>query len=318
MSTVILLAGVAAQAAALPQGSARNLHTAAGKQHERYSRYSGRPSSAACVREGLFMEIDLKGFRALVTGSTAGIGAAIAERLGLSGAEVIVNGRTAARVAQAIASLQAKAPRAHFHSAPGDVGTAEGAAAILAAAGDVDILVNNAGWFEPKDAFEITDEEWRKAFDINVLGAVRLTRALGPRMRAKGYGRIVFISSESALQIPTEMIHYGMSKTAMLSLTRGFAQALRQSGVTVNAVLPGPTLSEGVGGFLSNLARDQGKTVAEVEQGFFEHARPTSLLKRFIEPMEIANVVAFVCSREAAAITGAPIRADGGVLLSIA
>jgi NAD(P)-dependent dehydrogenase (short-subunit alcohol dehydrogenase family) len=263
------------------------------------------------------MQIDLKGFRALVTGSSAGIGAAIAERLALSGAEVVVNGRTAGRVAKAIASLQAKAPGARFHAAPGDVATAEGAAAILAAAGDVDILVNNAGWFEPKEAFEITDEEWRKAFDTNVLGAVRLTRALGPRMRDKGYGRIVFISSESGVQIPTEMIHYGMSKTAMLSLTRGFAQALKQTGVTVNAVLPGPTLSEGVGGFLSDLARDQGKTVAEIEQGFFEHARPTSLLKRFIDPMEVANVVTFVCSREASAITGAPIRADGGVILSI-
>lgn len=263
------------------------------------------------------MQIDLKGFRALVTGSSAGIGAAIAERLALSGAEVVVNGRTAGRVAKAIASLQAKAPGARIHAAPGDVATAEGAAAILAAAGDVDILINNAGWFEPKEAFEITDEEWRKAFETNVLGAVRLTRALGPRMRDKGYGRIVFISSESGVQIPTEMIHYGMSKTAMLSLTRGFAQALKQTGVTVNAVLPGPTLSEGVGGFLSDLARDQGKTVAEIEQGFFEHARPTSLLKRFIDPMEVANVVAFVCSREASAITGAPIRADGGVILSI-
>jgi NAD(P)-dependent dehydrogenase (short-subunit alcohol dehydrogenase family) len=263
------------------------------------------------------MQIDLKGFRALVTGSSAGIGAAIAERLALSGAEVVVNGRTAGRVAKAIASLQAKAPDARFHAAPGDIATAEGAAAILAAAGDVDILINNAGWFEPKDAFEITDDEWRKAFDTNVLGAVRLTRALGPRMRDKGYGRIVFISSESGVQIPTEMIHYGMSKTAMLSLTRGFAQALKQTGVTVNAVLPGPTLSEGVGGFLSDLARDQRKTVAEIEQNFFEHARPTSLLKRFIDPMEVANVVAFVCSREASAITGAPIRADGGVILSI-
>ena len=263
------------------------------------------------------MQIDLKGFRALVTGSTAGIGAAIAERLALSGAEVIVNGRTAGRVATAIASLQAKAPHARFHGAHGDVATAEGAEAILAAAGDIDILVNNAGWFEPKDAFEITDEEWRKAFDTNVLGAIRLTRALGPRMRDKGYGRIVFISSESGVQIPTEMIHYGMSKTAMLSLTRGFAQALKQTGVTVNAVLPGPTLSEGVGGFLNDLARTQGKTAAEIEQGFFEHARPTSLLQRFIDPVEIANVVAFVCSREASAITGAPIRADGGVILSI-
>src|SRR6202012_5825566 len=140
---------------------------------------------------------------------------------------------------------------------------------------------------------------------------------LAPYMRGKGFGRIVFISSESGLQIPTEMIHYGMSKTAQLSLTRGFAQALKQTGVTVNAVLPGPTLSEGVGGFLDNLARDQGKTVADIEKGFFEHARPTSLLQRFIEPDEVPNPVAFVGSREASAINGSPVRVDGGVVLSI-
>ena len=263
------------------------------------------------------MKIDLKGLRALVTGSTAGIGAAIAARLAQNGAEVVVNGRTPERVSKAIATLQAGAPGARFYAAPGDVATAKGVDAILAAAGQVDILVNNAAWFEPKDAFEIGDEDWQKAFDTNVLSGVRLTRALAPHMRAKGFGRIVFISSESAIQIPTEMIHYGLSKTAQLSLTRGFAQALVKSGVTVNAVLPGPTLSEGAGGFLENLARAQGKTLAEVEKGFFEHARPTSLLKRFIDPEEVANVVAFVCSREASAITGAPIRVDGGVVLSI-
>ena len=263
------------------------------------------------------MQIDLRGLRALVTGSTAGIGEAIAARLAQNGAEVVINGRTAERVTKAIASLQAKAPGARFRAAPGDVATAKGVQAILAAAGDVDILVNNAGWFEPKNAFEISDADWQKAFDINVLSGVRLTRALAPRMRDKGFGRIVFISSESGIQIPTEMIHYGSSKTAQLSLTRGFAQALERSGVTVNAVLPGPTLSEGVEGFIDNLAREQGKSVAEVEQGFFQHARPTSLLKRFIKPDEVADVVAFVCSREASAITGAPIRVDGGVVLSV-
>ncbi len=263
------------------------------------------------------MQIDLKGLRALVTGSTAGIGEAIAERLATNGAEVVINGRTAERVARTIASLQAKAPGARFRAAPGDVSTAKGVDAIVAAAGEVDILVNNAGWFEPKNALEISDADWQKAFDINVMSGVRLTRALAPRMRDKGFGRIVFISSESGIQIPTEMIHYGLTKTAQLSLTRGFAQTLKQSGVTVNAVLPGPTLSEGVGGFIDNLAREQGKTATEMEEGFFEHARPTSLLKRFIKPDEVADVVAFVCSREASAITGAPIRVDGGVVLSI-
>jgi NAD(P)-dependent dehydrogenase (short-subunit alcohol dehydrogenase family) len=263
------------------------------------------------------MQIDLKGLRALVTGSTAGIGEAIATRLAQNGAEVVVNGRTAERVTKAIAALQTKAPGARFHAAPGDVATAKGVDSILAAAGEVDILVNNAAWFEPKDAFEITDGDWHKAFDTNVLSGIRLTRALAPHMRRKGWGRIVFISSESGIQIPTEMIHYGLSKTAQLSLMRGFAQALSQSGVTVNAVLPGPTLSEGVGGFIDNLARAQGKTPEEISKGFFEHARPTSLLKRFIEPDEVANTVAFVCSREASAITGAPIRVDGGVVLTI-
>jgi NAD(P)-dependent dehydrogenase (short-subunit alcohol dehydrogenase family) len=262
------------------------------------------------------MQIDLTGMRALVTGSTAGIGAAIAERLAQSGAEVAVNGRTEIRVADAVRRFREKVPAGRFHSAPGDVATVEGAQAILAACGRVDVLVNNAGWFEPKDAFAITDEEWQKAFDINVLGAVRLTRALAPPMRERGWGRIVFISSESGVQIPTEMIHYGMTKTALLALTRGFAQALVQSGVTVNAVLPGPTRSEGVVGFVDQLAREKGVTAQQFEDEFFQHARPTSLLKRFIEPGEIADVVAFVCSREASAITGAPIRADGGVILS--
>jgi NAD(P)-dependent dehydrogenase (short-subunit alcohol dehydrogenase family) len=277
-----------------------------------------RPSYPRCERAKVIpMQIDLKGLRALVTGSTAGIGAAIAERLAQNGAEVVINGRTADRVSKAIASLQAKAPAARFHAAPGDVGTPKGVESIVAAAGDVDILVNNAGWFEPKNAFEISDDDWNKVFDINVMSGVRLTRALAPRMRAKGFGRIVFISSESAIQIPTEMIHYGLSKTAQLSLTRGFAQELKQSGVTVNAVLPGPTLSEGVGGLIDNIAREQRQTVEEVEQGFFEHMRPTSLLKRFIKPEEVADVVAFICSREASAITGAPIRVDGGVVSSI-
>src|SRR5580698_4087543 len=254
------------------------------------------------------MQIDLKGLRALVTGSTAGIGEAIAGRLAQNGAEVVINGRTAERVSKAIVALQAKAPGARFHAAPGDVSTAKGCEAIVAATGKVDILVNNAGCFEQKDAFEISDADWQKAFDVNVMSGIRLTRALAPRMRDKGFGRIVFISSESGIQIPTEMIHYGLSKTAQLSLMRGFAQALQQTGVTVNAVLPGPTLSEGVGGFIENLAREQGKSVADVEQGFFRDARPTSLLKRFIQPEEIADAVVFVCSREASAITGAPIR----------
>ncbi len=264
------------------------------------------------------MQIDLSGKRALVTGSSAGIGWAIARKLAESGVEVAVNGRTAERVESAIAELKAAVPGGGFTAAPGDVATAQGCAAIAEAAGDVDILVNNAGWFDPKDAFSIPDEDWTKAFELNVMSGVRLTRHYGPKMRDKGWGRIVFIASESAVQIPTEMIHYGFSKTAQLSLTRGFAQALAQSGVTVNAVLPGPTRSEGVGTFLKTLAEQGGVTEADVERDFFLHGRPSSLIKRFEESSEIAEVVAFVCSKEAAIITGAPIRAEGGILQSIA
>jgi NAD(P)-dependent dehydrogenase (short-subunit alcohol dehydrogenase family) len=264
------------------------------------------------------MQIDLTGKRALVTGSSAGIGWAIARKLAESGAEVAVNGRTAERVDSAIAGVKAEVSGGRFAAAAGDVATAEGCAAIAEAAGDVDILINNAGWFDPKDAFAIPDEDWTKAFELNVMSGVRLTRHYGPKMRAKGWGRIVFIASESGVQIPTEMIHYGFSKTAQLALTRGFAQALAQTGVTVNAVLPGPTRSEGVGTFIKSLADQGGTTEADIERGFFEHGRPTSLIKRFIESEEIADVVAFVCSKEAAIITGAPIRAEGGILQSIA
>jgi NAD(P)-dependent dehydrogenase (short-subunit alcohol dehydrogenase family) len=264
------------------------------------------------------VQIDLKDKRALVTGSTAGIGWAIARKLAESGAEVAVNGRTAERVQVAVAELQAATPGGRFVEAVGDVRTAEGCEAIAAAAGEVDILINNAGWFEPKDAFSIPDADWTKAFELNVMSGVRLTRHYGPKMRAKGWGRIVFIASESGIQIPTEMIHYGFSKTAQLALTRGFAQALAQTGVTVNAVLPGPTRSEGVEGFLKTLADQGGVTEADIERDFFLHGRPSSLVKRFADPAEIADVVAFVCSKEAAIVNGAPIRAEGGILQSIA
>ena len=238
------------------------------------------------------MQIDLIGKRALVTGSTAGIGRAIAETLAANGAEVAVNGRTADRVEAAVSDMQMSAPGSRFVPAPGDVATAAGCDAVIQAAGEIDILVNN------------------------VMSAVRLTRHYGPRMRDKGWGRIVMISSESGIQIPTEMIHYGFSKTALLALTRGFAQALKASGVTVNAVLPGPTRSEGVAEMLKGGVGD-GKTEADVERDFFTHARPTSLIQRFADTQEVANVVAFVCSREASAISGAPVRADGGVVLAI-
>ncbi len=261
------------------------------------------------------MHVDLSGLRALVTGSTKGIGRAVAQKLAHCGAEVALNGRKPDDVKAAIDRMSGAVPEATFIAAPGDVATPQGAQAVIAAAGEVDILVNNVGIFEIKDAFEITDDEWRAMFEVNVLSGVRLTRHYGPRMRERGFGRIVFISSESGIQIPTEMIHYGFSKSADLALTRGFAQALSGTGVTVNAVLPGPTMTEGVEEFL----RSQGLDPAhdEMEEKFFGSARPNSIIKRFEKPEEIAEVVAFIVSREAAIITGAPVRAEGGIVLSI-
>jgi NAD(P)-dependent dehydrogenase (short-subunit alcohol dehydrogenase family) len=260
------------------------------------------------------MQTDLAGLRALVTGSTKGIGRAVAQKLAACGAEVAVNGRKAADVDAAIGTIRKAVPNAKLVAAPGDAATAQGVAAIIKAAGEVDILVNNVGIFEIKDAFEIPDEDWTRMFETNVLSGVRFTRHYGPRMRAKGFGRIVFISSESGVQMPTEMIHYGFSKAADLALTRGFAQALAASGVTVNAVLPGPTRTEGVEAMFASTGQ---QITPESERKFVESARPSSILRRMTSPEEIANVVAFVVSREASAMTGSPVRADGGVVMSI-
>ena len=261
------------------------------------------------------MQVDLSGLRALVTGSTKGIGRAIARELAANGAEVVINGRKAADVEQAIVGLRAVLSNGRFAAAPGDVATAAGVAGIIAAAGEVDILVNNVGVFEIKEAFAIPDEDWERLFAINVLSGVRFTRHYGPRMRKKGFGRIVFISSESGAQMPTEMIHYGFTKAADLALMRGFAQALSASGVTVNAVLPGPTHTEGVDAMFASMGKSADDP--KVQRDFIDGARPSSIIKRLAEPEEIAAVVAFLCSREASAITGAPVRADGGVVMSI-
>jgi NAD(P)-dependent dehydrogenase (short-subunit alcohol dehydrogenase family) len=261
------------------------------------------------------MQVDLSGLRALVTGSTKGIGRAVARELAANGAEVAINGRKAADVEQAIAGLRAALPNGRFAAAPGDVATAAGVAGIITAAGEVDILVNNVGVFEIKDAFAIPDEDWERLFAINVLSGVRFTRHYGPRMRDKGFGRIVFISSESGAQMPTEMIHYGLTKAADLALMRGFAQALAASGVTVNAVLPGPTRTEGVDAMFASMGKSADDPKAQ--RDFIDRGRPSSIIKRLASPQEIAAVVAFLCSREASAITGAPVRADGGVVMSI-
>lgn len=261
------------------------------------------------------MTYDLKGLRALVTGSTSGIGRATARKLAGCGAEVIINSRSPAKVDETVHEIRGAGGKAV--PAVGDLSTAEGCQLVIDQAGEVDILVNNAAWIGFKPAFEIPDEDWVRSFEVNVLAGVRLTRHYGPQMKAKGWGRIVFISSESGIQIPTEMIHYGFSKAAELAVSRGFAQALKGAGVTVNAVLPGPTKTEALAGYLASQARQSGKSEREVEEDFFKNARPTTLLNRFTTPEEVAEVVAFVCSREASAISGAPVRADGGVVQAI-
>jgi NAD(P)-dependent dehydrogenase (short-subunit alcohol dehydrogenase family) len=264
------------------------------------------------------MDLGLTGKRALVTGSTAGIGLAVAEALAREGAHVIVNGRTSARIDTALTHLRKAAPSARLEGVAADVSSADGCAKVIASHPDVDILVNNMGIFEPKAFEDITDGEWLRFFEANVLSGVRLSRHYVGGMRARNWGRIIFVSSESGLQIPTEMIHYGVTKTAQLSVARGLAETLAGTNVTVNSVLPGPTASEGVVGFVSRLASTQGKDTATVEKEFFKVARPSSILQRFETPEEVAALVAFVCSAQASAITGASLRVDGGVVRSIA
>ncbi|HUE00490.1 MAG TPA: SDR family NAD(P)-dependent oxidoreductase [Bryobacteraceae bacterium] len=258
------------------------------------------------------MDLQLNGKTALVTGSTAGIGLAIAQALAKEGAAVIVNGRTEERVRAAMKTSGAA------HGIAADLATEAGAQKLIAEFGQVDILVNNLGIFEPKPFAEITDDDWRRFFEVNVLSGVRLSRHYIGAMKERNWGRIVFISSESALQIPPEMIHYGMTKTAQLAISRGLAETTAGTGVTVNAVLPGPTASEGVTEFVQQLAKGQGTDVAAVEREFFRDVRPSSLIKRFATPAEVAALVAFVCSPLAAAINGAALRVDGGVVRSIA
>jgi len=263
------------------------------------------------------MNLGLQGKIAVVSGSTAGIGLAIATVLASEGARVIVNGRTESRVNDALEKIRQRVPGADLRGVAADLGTADGAESFLKKAPDADVLVNNLGIFDPKPFMEISDAEWLKFFEINVLSGVRLSRKYLPGMLKKNWGRVIFISSESSQMIPTEMIHYGATKTSQVAIARGLAQSVAGTGVTVNSVLAGPTDSEGVGAFLDSLAKQNNVTKADMEKLFFEKGRPTSLLKRFETPDEVAAVVAFVASTQALVINGAAVRAEGGVISSI-
>ncbi|HEY4214607.1 MAG TPA: SDR family NAD(P)-dependent oxidoreductase [Steroidobacteraceae bacterium] len=263
------------------------------------------------------MDLGIQGKRALVTGSTAGIGFAAAAALAREGAQVIVNGRTSKRVEAAIKQLRDSIRGAKVDGFAGDLGTASGCDALFAAHPDVDILVNNLGIFEPKPFDEIPDADWMRFFEVNVLSGVRLSRHYVRGMRARNWGRIVFVSSESGLQIPTEMIHYGVTKTAQIAVARGLAETLVGTDVTVNSVLPGPTASEGVSGFVGQMAKAQGKDEGTIEREFFKTARPSSIIQRFATTDEVGALIAFVCSAQASATTGAALRVDGGVVRAI-
>jgi NAD(P)-dependent dehydrogenase (short-subunit alcohol dehydrogenase family) len=263
------------------------------------------------------MDLGLSGKTAVVSGSTAGIGFAIAASLAAEGAKVIINGRTEARVSAAVERIRERVKNADVRGISADLGTSRGVAAFLQQAPDADVLVNNLGIFEVKSFLDIPDSDWLRFFEVNVLSGVRLSRHYLPRMLKKNWGRIIFISSESAQHIPAEMIHYGMTKTAQVAIARGIAESAAGTGVTVNSVLAGPTASEGASEFVENMARQQGVTKAEIEKQFFASVRPTSLLKRFETPEEVAAVVAFVASTQAASINGSAVRAEGGVVRSI-
>jgi NAD(P)-dependent dehydrogenase (short-subunit alcohol dehydrogenase family) len=260
------------------------------------------------------MHIDLKGKRAVVSGSTAGIGLGIARGLAAAGAHVVVNGRSKDRVENAIADIQRTVPHASLSGVAADLATAGGAVSLVVQVEDADILINNVGTTTLKPFVDLTDEDWAGLFDLNVMSGVRLTRHYLPGMVERGWGRVVFISSESALNTPKEMIHYGMTKTAQLAVSRGVAESVAGTGVTVNAVLPGPTRSELVLNFLDPVIKQTGKSLEEVEQDFLSAYRPTSIIRRFASIEEVANMVVYVCSQQASATTGAALRVDGGVV----
>jgi NAD(P)-dependent dehydrogenase (short-subunit alcohol dehydrogenase family) len=263
------------------------------------------------------MDLQLQGKRTLVTGSTAGIGFAAARLFAAEGAEVIVNGRTAARVENAVRAIRETVPSGKVRGIAADLGSAAGCQAMIEQAPELDVLVNNLGIFEPKPFEQIPDDDWLRFFEVNVLSGVRLSRHYLQGMRTQDWGRIVFVSSESAVQIPSEMIHYGMTKTAQLAIARGLAETTSGTGITVNSVLPGPTGSEGVANFVDQMAEARGVDFGTMEREFFATARPSSLLQRFATPDEVAAMIVYVCSGPAAATNGAALRVDGGTVRSI-
>ena len=263
------------------------------------------------------MDLQLENKVALVTGSTAGIGFAIAAELAAEGARVILNGRSEQRVHDAISAILQRHPKAKLESLTADLSTAEAAKAVTSQISAVDILVNNLGIYGPKPFEELTDADWSSIIETNFLSGVRLSRYYLPKMKEAGWGRILFISSESAVNIPVEMIHYGVTKTMQVALARGLAETTAGTNVTVNSVLAGPTRSEGVEQFIQDMASQQDKTTERVEQEFFESVRPSSLIKRFASIEEVAAMVAFLASPRSAATNGAAVRVEGGVVRSI-
>ena len=264
------------------------------------------------------MRIDLSGKTAVVSGSTAGIGFGIAKGLAQAGADVVITGRTEQRVNDAVAQLSEAVPEASVAGVAADLGTAEGCQTLIDAHPQADILVNNVGIFKPTPFFEITDEDWDTFFQVNVMSAVRLSRHYARGMKERNWGRVLFLSSESALNIPTEMVHYGMTKSAVQSISRGLAKVLAGTRVTVNAILPGPTRSEGVSKMLKQMAEEQGISEQEVEQRFVQENRPTSIIQRVADVEEVANMAVYLASPQASATTGAALRVEGGIVDTMA
>jgi NAD(P)-dependent dehydrogenase (short-subunit alcohol dehydrogenase family) len=263
------------------------------------------------------MDLQLKSKIVFVSGSTAGIGFAIAKKFLQEEAQVIINGRTKESVEKAVGELKSLVLNADVSGIAADFSRADEVNNLIYSLPEVDILINNAGIFEPRPFVEITDEDWFKFFEVNVMSGIRLSRYYFPKMLEKNWGRIIFISSESAVFIPAEMIHYGMTKTAQIAVSRGLAELTQGTNVTVNTIMPGPTRSKGVGGFLNDLSKSSGKDINEVEEDFFKHMRPTSLLQRFADVDEIANTTVYFSSPLASATNGASIRVEGGLIRSI-